>query len=88
MINMSTDNIYTYCLDNIYLNYDIDKYELSYAIKDKKITLDDLIKDIKPIEEDNNKLYKLDKFNILVCQNKKNILINNKEKIDYSWCQE
>ena len=82
------DNIYIYCLDNIYLNYDIDKYELSYAIKDKKITLDDLIKDIKPIEEDNNKLYKLDKFNILVCQNKKNILINNKEKVDYSWCQE
>lgn len=83
-----TDNIYTYCLDNIYLNYKIDKYELSYAIKDKKITLEDLIKDIEPLVEENNKLYKLDKFNVLVCQNNKNILINNKETIDYSWCQE
>ena len=83
-----TDNIYTYCLDNIYLNYKIDKYELSYAIKDKKITLDDLIKDINPLVEEDNKLYKLDKFNILVCQNNKNILINNKEAMDYSWCQE
>ena len=83
-----TDNIYTYCLDNIYLNYKIDKYELSYAIKDKKITLEDLIKDIEPLVEEDNKLYKLDKFNVLVCQNNKNILLNNKESIDYSWCQE
>lgn len=81
-----TDNIYTYCLDNIYLNYKIDKYELSYAIKDKKITLDDLLKDIEPIVEEDNKLYKLDKFNVLVCNNDKNILLNNKESIDYTLC--
>ena len=83
-----TDNIYTYCLDNIFLNYEIDKYELSYAIKDKKITLNDLIKDIESVIESDNKLYKLDKFNILICQNDKNILLNKKEKLDYSLCEE
>lgn len=82
------NNIYLYGIDNIYLDYNVDKYELSYVIKDKKITLDELIRNSEIIEEDNIKTYKLDKFNVISCNEEKNIIINKNIKLDYSICEE
>lgn len=81
------NNYYLYCLENIYLDYKVDKYELSYALKDKKITMDELLKDTSVEEIDNIKVYKNEKFNILSCNKNKNIIINKNEKIDYSLCE-
>jgi len=81
-------DLYSYCIENVYLDYKVDKYELSYAIKDKKIIFDEL-KNMGELETiDNIKLYKLEKFNILECSNEKNILINKNGRLDYSLCEE
>ena len=83
-----TDNYYTICLDNVYLNYEVDNYELSYALKDKKITLEDLVKDSEKEINNGHTFYSLSKFNILSCQNGKNILMNKNLDKDYSLCEE
>lgn len=82
------DNYYLYCIENIYLDYKIDKYELSYALKDKKITMDELLLNSEVIEENNIKVYKSEKFNVLSCNNEKNIILNKEERINYSLCNE
>jgi len=82
------DNYYLDCLENIYLDYKIDKYELSYALKDKKITIEDFLRNIKVEENENYKVYKHEKFNILSCSDTKNIIINKNKKIDYFLCEE
>ena len=82
-----TENYYLYCLENIYLDYKIDKYELSYALKDKKITMNELLINSEFIEEKDFKIYKLDKFNVLVCNNNKNIILNRNEKINNELCK-
>ena len=86
-IKLYQDNLYTYCIDNVFINYKVDKYELSYVLKDKKIELQDLLKNSNYIEEENYKIYNLEKFKILECSPNKSILINNKEKVDYSLCE-
>ena len=83
-----TDNYYTYCLENIYLDYGVDKYELSYALKDKKINFEKIVENSEIKENKNKTIYELEKFNILVCSENKNILVNRNEKMDYSWCEE
>ena len=82
------DNYYLDCLENIYLDYKIDKYELSYALKDKKITIEEFLKSTRVEEIENYKIYKHEKFNILSCDNNKNIIINKNKKLDYSLCEE
>jgi len=82
------DNLYTYCIDNIYLDYKVDKYELSYAFKDKKISYKDLINNAERKILEDIELYKLEKFNILSCNGKKYILVNKHTKLDYSLCKE
>lgn len=83
-----SDSYYTYCLENIYLDYKIDKYELSYALKDKKITFEEFTNNSEIETIDKYSLYKLEKFDILFCKKDKKILVNKKEKIDYSLCEE
>lgn len=83
-----TDNFYTKCIENIYLDYKVDKYELSYAIKDGKVTLNSLIKDVKFKENNDQKIYEFEKFNILSCDENKNILLSKNEKEDYTLCEE
>lgn len=83
-----SDTFYVKCLNNIYLDYKIDKYELSYALKDGKITYDDIIKDAMVKNKGNYKLYNLEKFKIIECNKDKKILLNNNELEDYSWCEE
>ena len=82
------DNYYLDCLENIYLDYKIDKYELSYALKDKKVTIDEFLQNIKVEKIENHTIYKHEKFNILSCNSEKNIIINKNKKIDYSLCEE
>ena len=82
------DNYYLDCLENIYLDYKIDKYELSYALKDKKVTIDEFLQNIKVEKIENHTIYKHEKFNILSCNSQKNIIINKNKKIDYSLCEE
>ncbi len=84
------DNIYTYKIENVYLEYKLDKFELSYAIKDKRITFDDFIKNVKSEKINDSTLYKLDKLNILKCSNDKIILTNGKEnmkKLESKYCK-
>ena len=76
-----TDNYYTYCLDHIYVDYKVDKYELSYLLKDKKITFDNLKKNYLKLEEKEDiDLYHLDNFDILVCSDDK--IIFTKKNVD------
>jgi len=82
------DNYYLLCLENIYLDYKVDKYELSYALKDKKITIDKLLNEFEEVIEDEYKVYKYSKFNILSCNENKNIIMNKNVNIDYSLCKE
>ena len=82
------DNYKLYCLENVYLDYKIDKYELSYALKDKKITMEEILQNTEIEEVENIKLYKHEKFNVLSCSTNKNIIMNKNEKIDYSLCEE
>lgn len=75
-ITLYTDDYYTYCLSNIYVDYKVDKYELSYLLKDKKISFNNLKSNyLKYLEKDNYDIYYLDSFDILVCNNKKTIFI-------------
>lgn len=83
-----TENLYTYCTEDIYLDFGVDKYELSYVLKDKKITIEQLIEKSEHEELENGILYKLDKINILSCNNEKNIVLKDNEKIEKSWCLE
>lgn len=83
-----TDNYYTYCLSNIYVDYKVDKYELSYLLKDKKISFNNLKSNYLKFEEkDNYDLYYLDTFNILVCNDKKTIFIPADYKKNYDLCE-
>lgn len=82
------DNLYTYCIDNIYLNYEVDKYELSYALQIQKISLNNFLETAEIKLDSNYKIYKLDKINILSCSNNKNIIFSKNSKINYSFCKE
>lgn len=82
------DGYYTYCISNIYLDYGIDKYELSYALKDKKITFDNLKRKYLKLEEQEDlDLYYFEKFNILVCNENKKIILNKNSVETYSFCE-
>lgn len=82
------DNLYTYCVDNIYLDYKVDKYELSYALKDQKISLESLYIGAKYKLENGYKIYELEKLNILLCDENKQIIFNKHKKMNYSFCKE
>ena len=86
------DNYYTYCLNNIFINYDFnnypsDKYELSYAIKDGKVTMKEILKNAKVNNIYQDKLYNLEKFNILACHNGKNYLLSKNEQVNDDICE-
>ena len=83
-----SENLYTHCIDNVYLDYFVDKYELSYVLKDKKVTLEEFFQKGTLILENNYKVYKFEKINILSCHAEKNIIFCNNKKIDYSFCKE
>lgn len=81
---------YTSCLESLFVRYDAENaYDLSYVLIDKKMTLDKLIKNNEEkIEENGNTLYKFEKFNVLECANKNEVIIGNKKlKVDSPYCE-
>jgi len=50
--------------------------------------MEELLLNNELIEENNIKVYKLEKFNVLSCNNEKNIILNKEERINYSLCNE
>ena len=87
-VSISDYNYYTSCLSNVYVVYDEDDvYELSYVLKDEKITLENLLKDYDDKEEnDTNTLYKFEKYNILKCDSNNIIIGNKKLSLDNNYC--
>ena len=83
---------YTSCLDNVYVVYDEnDVYELSYVLKDEKLTYADLIKnyDEKSEEEKDDKkitLYKFENYNMIDCGNKNIIIGDSKLSLKNNYC--
>ena len=82
------DNYYLQCIENIYLDYKLDKYELSYALKDKKITIEKFLEKSNLEKKDDYVIYEFEKFNILSCSKDNNIIMNKNIKIDYKICEE
>lgn len=81
---------YTSCLDNIFVKYDDENvYDLSYVLLDKKMTIESLLnKSVEKEKENGNKLYKYEKFKVLVCANGKEVIIGNNDlKIDSPYCE-
>ena len=75
-------NIYYYGLQGIYYKYDESNiYTLDYLLSDKREVIDDLIKGIEAeVVNDEDKLYKLDKYSLLVCKNEDVVFLNKKIK--------
>ena len=87
------NNLYLLDIDDIYIHYDNNHiYELKYLINDNRLTIEDLLidKESKKLkdkdENEYGKIYELDKFNILKCNNDKTILMNQKSKVNNDLC--
>jgi len=88
------NNFYLYGIDNIYIHYDENNiYELSYLFTDLRLTLEDILKDIekKDLKDEEEiikgYLYELNKFNCLVCENKRVIFGNRKIELNIDLCE-
>lgn len=86
-------NYYYYGITSLNVYYDeYNIYELSYLITDNRFSIDSLIKNtpfeiIKDEEEkESGKVYRLDKFNILVCNNDKTIIANKEKELNNDVC--
>lgn len=90
---VEAQKMYLFGLKNIYVRYDEDLvYELSYLITDKRITLDNIIKDVLGDDILNEeevvvgKWYALDKFNVVICDNEEVIFSNKNYRINSNIC--
>ena len=76
-------NLYTYCLEDVFVNYEESKYELSSALSSGKISTDALFDGQleSSIDENGNELCKFDKYSILKCnrENSKDVIIAPKD---------
>ena len=91
---VSEQNYYLYGISALNVKYANDAiYELSYLITDSRITLDDIISEASATnlydEEEvlQAKLYELDKFNVLVCENDKKIIGNKDFDLTIDLCK-
>lgn len=83
------EKVYYIGIDSIYYKYNEDNiYELSYILSDKRDSIDNIVKgkEYDTLEND-NRLYKFDKFNIIRCNNEKTIFINKNYKIPDNVCE-
>ena len=90
---VSEQNYYLYGISTLNVKYANDAiYELSYLITDSRITLDDIIGNTSATnlydEEEvlQAKLYELEKFNVLVCENDKKIIGNKDFELNINLC--
>lgn len=83
------DKVYYLGIESIYYKYNENNiYELSYVLSDKRDSIDNIVKgkEYENLEND-NRLYKFDKFNIIRCNNEKTIFINKNYKITNDICE-
>ena len=75
-------NIYYYGLQGIYYKYDENNiYALEYLLSDKREKVDDLIKGTEvEVVNQGDSLYKLNDYNILICENEDVVFLNKKIK--------
>ena len=61
--------MYSYCLEDIFINYGDNKYELSSALSSGKITIDTLFEKEENQETDDkqNTLYRYKNYSIMKC---------------------
>jgi hypothetical protein len=73
-------NYYSSCLQSIYVVYDEDnRYDLDYVLTDKRMTFEELTKNITKESNEVGDLYKYDSFNLVKCANSNNIIIGTKK---------
>lgn len=87
----ANDNFYYIGLSGIYYKYDDDNiYLLDYLLIDKRESIDNLIKDVKEVilEDTEDKLYEKEKYNIILCENKKIIFANKNTPNIKNICKE
>ena len=80
-----TENMYNIGIEGIYYKYDENNiYELTYLLTDERETLDNLTKDVEPkVVNDDDKVYELNDFNLIMCENKQILFVNkNISKLD------
>lgn len=88
------NNIFLLGLSDIYVHYDENHiYELKYLITDKRLDMKQIIANTKAEKltnedkEEVGNIYDLEKFKVLVCQNKKIIIASHKNKITSNLCK-
>lgn len=85
-------NYYYYGINSINIKYDSNNiYELSYSLTDNRFSVLDIIGNstyevLKKDDEEIGKLYKLDKFNVVLCNNDNVIFASLKKNINYEVC--
>lgn len=91
LYSTETDEVYSYCLDEIVIDYGNSKFELAHALSSGKIVLDDLYKDFVSLDKDDkeNELYKFKNYSLIKCNKatSKDIIIGPEDmKIDSITC--
>lgn len=90
LTTIDNTSIYTACISSIFVKFQSsENYDLSYALENKKITINMLLSkanDFKKVTENNNTLFSYDKFNILECDPNKTqeLIIGTKSLNNYS----
>lgn len=74
------------CINDIYLDYGIDKYSLDYALSIGKVSYEDIKNKSRYVNREEGNIYYLDEFKIMECSDKK-IILSNKEKEDFNLCK-
>lgn len=89
-IETDKNNYYTNCVKELFVIYDNEEvYELSYALKDNKLELENLIKSYKKSEitETEDIIYYLENYNIIVCNDNNDVIIGNTSlEFDKNYC--
>ncbi len=77
-------DIYTYCIQDIFINYPDNNYELANALSSNKLQIEELYNN--PLEvlhndEDNSNIYKFSDYNIMICDDttSRDVIIGNKQ---------
>lgn len=85
-------NYFYYGISSINLKYDANNiYELSYILTDSRLSIYDIVNNnsfdvLKHDDEEIAKLYSLDKFNVVLCNNDSVIFSSKKKNVNYEIC--
>lgn len=85
-------NYYYYGINSINVKYDSNNiYELSYVLTDNRFSVLDIVDGnvfevLKHDDEEVGKLYSLEKFNVILCNNENVIFSSKKKNVNYEVC--